>query len=328
MFGGTAAAILIVVLVLAAIVGPQQQAALSGQSSTAMASTSPTPRPTVPDVVGATVADADPVLLHLGALRAFKGPDGVAYTAPDSAKVTGTVPAAGATLPAGATLVVNVDITQKDAQAKAAAAARATRYAFKCWEEGSSRSAPPTTFNDFHAIWPNPKMNSCDLTIGGQELYSAKLEDDEKQAVQQLAADGGDASSPGIAYGETLLACAVPPTVLWERERTRPQAVALAKAALRMCPDAPFASELQRIGNGIPPGRFADGTYVVGKDIQAGTYQVKGGQVHDCYWERTGAQGGTIANDYITFAPQGPVVTVYVGEGFVSERCGEWSKIG
>lgn len=39
-------------------------------------------------------------------------------------------------------------------------------------------------------------------------------------------------------------------------------------------------------------------------------------------------QGTTIDNDNISFAPQGPVVTVYAGEGFVSTSCGSWTKVG
>lgn len=81
-----------------------------------------------------------------------------------------------------------------------------------------------------------------------------------------------------------------------------------------------------------PLNAFGNGTYVVGKDVEPGTYQVQvprgANGVHDCYWERTTPQGGTIANDFVTFAPQGPIVTVYTGEGFVSERCGTWSKVG
>ncbi len=36
----------------------------------------------------------------------------------------------------------------------------------------------------------------------------------------------------------------------------------------------------------------------------------------------------TLANDFVEFAPDGVPVTVYAGEGFKSERCGRWTKIG
>lgn len=108
-----------------------------------------------------------------------------------------------------------------------------------------------------------------------------------------------------------------------------------AKAAAARCPDAPFAAELVRVAGGVAPApktSMNDGTFVVGKDIAEGAYQVNvpagANGVHDCYWERTGPQGATIDNDFISFAPQGPVVTVYAGEGFVSQRCGSWTKAG
>lgn len=77
---------------------------------------------------------------------------------------------------------------------------------------------------------------------------------------------------------------------------------------------------------------MVDGTYVVGKDIAAGSYQISipsgANGVHNCYWEGTTAQGATIDNDFITFAPQSPVVAVHSGEGFVSRGCGSWTKTG
>ena len=50
--------------------------------------------------------------------------------------------------------------------------------------------------------------------------------------------------------------------------------------------------------------------------------------IHDCYWGAAGPQGGTIANDFLTYSQQGPVVTVDIGEGFVCKNCGAWTKIG
>lgn len=324
------------VIGLAACGSPQ--AAPSPQAT----SSSSSPRPTVPSVVGKSFGDAQSSLLALDVHFVFKGPDGVEFdSAPDSAMITGTEPASGSTVPQGTTLVIMVDTSEKDIQAKAAAdaakaaaAARATRYDYRCSTESDAITATGLQhFNSPQAVWAAPdfaQLKSCDLYVGGNWWRDRfPLEPDEQAAVNQLAADGGDASIPSGAFGDILMACALPPKVGWETslgpDKVRVQAIA--KAALRMCPTAPFAAELQRVADGVPPSTFTDGTYVVGQDIQAGTYQVQG-SVHDCYWERTDSHGGTIANDLITFAPQGPIVTVYAGEGFVSERCGTWSKIG
>lgn len=74
-----------------------------------------------------------------------------------------------------------------------------------------------------------------------------------------------------------------------------------------------------------------DGTYVVGDDMEPGTYKtlIRTGQkgIRDCYWERSNGSGETIANDFITLAPDGVTATVQDGEGFTSENCGAWKKI-
>lgn len=65
------------------------------------------------------------------------------------------------------------------------------------------------------------------------------------------------------------------------------------------------------------------GTY--GSDIQQGTYRSPT-KTSDCYWERTNGGGSTLANDFVSFAADGITVTIYAGEGFVTEGCGTWSR--
>lgn len=74
-------------------------------------------------------------------------------------------------------------------------------------------------------------------------------------------------------------------------------------------------------------GGFADGTYTVGKDIKPGTYRTLARPVSDCYWERSNSGGDTIANDFVTNAPRGVTVTIYRGEGFTSQDCGDWIHV-
>ncbi len=75
-----------------------------------------------------------------------------------------------------------------------------------------------------------------------------------------------------------------------------------------------------------PAIAFADGTHVVGADIQPGTYRTRVGSDY-CYWERLSGFGGTldetIAND-ITVGPA--VVTISASDvGFSSTNCGTWT---
>lgn len=80
---------------------------------------------------------------------------------------------------------------------------------------------------------------------------------------------------------------------------------------------------------------FDDGNYVVtakpspmgtfGSDIKQGTYRT-GPKESNCYWERTDRGGSTIDNGFATFAADGVTVTIYSGEGFVSDGCGIWTR--
>ncbi|WP_424867554.1 hypothetical protein [Streptomyces sp. SAI-229] len=76
-----------------------------------------------------------------------------------------------------------------------------------------------------------------------------------------------------------------------------------------------------------------DGQYLVGEDMQAGTYKTagpeKGSIIENCYWARTkdasGEFGAIIANDNLQ--GQGRV-TVNKGEYFETNGCQEWTKAG
>ena len=71
-----------------------------------------------------------------------------------------------------------------------------------------------------------------------------------------------------------------------------------------------------------PAEAFGDGTFIVGKDVQPGTYQASG-TGNDCYWARLDKTGGIIDNDF------GTVATIQDGDfTFKSNRCGSWTKVG
>ncbi len=79
-----------------------------------------------------------------------------------------------------------------------------------------------------------------------------------------------------------------------------------------------------------PPGpgtSVEDGVYVVGQDMQPGTYRVTAAVANRCYWKiaKTGTNGADIIKNDL---PAGgfPQVTLTVGQDFSSERCGTWVK--
>lgn len=101
-------------------------------------------------------------------------------------------------------------------------------------------------------------------------------------------------------------------------------------AALMLCPKHPLAPKWrQAIQRGQrdtqleQQGRlFGDGTFLVGKEIKAGTYVTT--DVKGCYWERQNRNGGIIDNDFLISARR-VQVTIRSGDyAFHSEGCKTW----
>lgn len=89
-----------------------------------------------------------------------------------------------------------------------------------------------------------------------------------------------------------------------------------------------WSSDLSPLSPSAPGGPFGDGTWIVGLDVEPGTWRAPGGE--SCYWERLAAFSGRfsdiIAND---FGGLGPIVTIDASDaGFASEDCGVWTRIG
>lgn len=106
--------------------------------------------------------------------------------------------------------------------------------------------------------------------------------------------------------------------------RTNPQA---AQQATSRPSEEPNASEEPKTSE--EPEGITDGTYLVGEDVEPGTYKTEGpaGGV-PCYWERlsntTGGAGSILANGMV----RGPsVVTIKNSDAaFHTERCAPWIK--
>jgi ABC-type Fe3+-hydroxamate transport system substrate-binding protein len=72
-------------------------------------------------------------------------------------------------------------------------------------------------------------------------------------------------------------------------------------------------------------GLLGDGTFIIGSDVQPGTYKApdSGSQ---CYWELKDASGGTIDN----YIQAGPAVVVIPPSAFsiTTARCAPFTKVG
>lgn len=76
-----------------------------------------------------------------------------------------------------------------------------------------------------------------------------------------------------------------------------------------------------------------DGTFVVGEDVQPGTYKTGGPEesvVPNCYWARLKSTSGDFEDIITNGNAQGPTtVTIAAGDGaFQSTGCQEWVKSG
>jgi hypothetical protein len=73
---------------------------------------------------------------------------------------------------------------------------------------------------------------------------------------------------------------------------------------------------------GTIPG---DGTFIVGEDIQPGTYETEGSE--SCYWERLSGTSGTMDDVITNGLPTGPTtITISPSdEAFLTEGCSEWT---
>ncbi|MDP9694420.1 UNVERIFIED_ORG: hypothetical protein J2X79_001979 [Arthrobacter globiformis] len=301
------------------------------------ATTTPEPTKTIaviPDFSGKNALDSQLALTDLGIVGRFYDKDGKPWrTEPDSyVTIVRTDPAAGDVTPSGAVkLITNItpaeQVAAAAAKAKAAARAKlAARYTYTC---GIGSTVPSKDFKTYKEVWKSTYYHSssgCLLYLDGESAYDTKtLLPSEQKIVNVVAANGGDASSPGYAYAAVYTLCATDKPGYADELPAKPQwKKAEAKAALAMCPDAPHAAVLKEAAISV---KIDDGNKVVGKDMDPGTWTTNPG-VKDCYWSRNTGSGDIIANDMVDFAPDGVTVTVYAGEGFQSERCGVWTKIG
>ena len=77
-----------------------------------------------------------------------------------------------------------------------------------------------------------------------------------------------------------------------------------------------------------PRPSIGDGMYLVGVDVDAGTYRCEGLPGQNVYWERkrdASGESGSIISNFLGFGPV--YVTINEGEFFRSERSGGWTRV-
>ncbi|MBG0738960.1 hypothetical protein IV500_05925 [Paeniglutamicibacter antarcticus] len=178
-------------------------------------------------------------------------------------------------------------------------------------------NGPSVTFTDFRAAWSAPYDSCIADTASGTPSA-------EENAAGALS--GG--KSPDTAkYLYSL--CATTAGHYFEGTVSAGQSKEI-EAALMLCPNHPKRAQLEA-SSGAGQSLAADrvngklaytGKYLVGKDIQPGTWQSQGDKVENCYWEISDAQGNIIANNLISVAPQFTITIPATASGFTVNGCG------
>ncbi|MGC4792212.1 hypothetical protein ACLQ22_30865 [Micromonospora sp. DT178] len=157
----------------------------------------------------------------------------------------------------------------------------------------TSPPAPPS---------PTPAWTPCDTSL---EHYEGGCDDDF------IAGDACDASYSSHKQG-SLLDAYIENKTFVDAKR------------LKDCPQ--FLPTWKKAQTGMDEGSFE-----VGSEVKPGTYQTTAhlldGKVIDCYWERTGANGRIIANNFITAATKVRVTIRSSDEMFTSRGCGNWVRV-
>lgn len=251
-------------------------------------------------------------------------------------KVTKTDPAAGELVAEGSTVTIFLNTTEKAQVAAQERAKLATRYTFKC---GPDRNTDAAGVHTLAEVWKSKKYtgSGCEILIDDSDPYDSEsvieLNASEKAIADRIGPSDDilGTGGPASPFAEVLSDCSTKYEDGWEGQEPSDRVRVVAREAAAYCPKAPHIDQLRRVANKVPPGVIFGGKSVAGKQFQPGTYQLQikpGDKVSDCYWEISAPQGGIIANDFVTLATEGPVVSVAEGQGFTSERCGTWKKIG
>jgi hypothetical protein len=204
-------------------------------------------------------------------------------------------------------------------------------------------TADTTGNHDFTKVWAAGKLNSCDastpdgtpvLPIGKSEQAAYAISGYAEPDPTLAGVSAGDGSTDSISGLFELCATTDPADTYNTAGFAAGEAqIREMTAALLLCPRQPYAARWRAaIAAGkkeaalSKDGRlFSDGTYTVGVDVKAGTYQAT--DVTNCYWERQNRQGRTIANDFVVAGPRVQVTIAASDFAFIAEGCGQWKPV-
>ncbi|MFD3579771.1 hypothetical protein [Streptomyces sp. NPDC058644] len=148
----------------------------------------------------------------------------------------------------------------------------------------------------------------------------------------RVALSHGAAAVAGFAVGAVVVAAATAGSDSGDRTKasatiTATETVTRSQKAESTSNPNTSAPEEEMTGDGIP----GDGTFVVGKEVKAGTYRTAGpadDAIGDCYWARLKSTSGDVADIIANGSTKGPAtVTISPGDkAFQTTGCKDWKK--
>lgn len=162
---------------------------------------------------------------------------------------------------------------------------------------------------------PDPKSSDAYVALAGEKASVESDRDSAKSSYESLKSKY-DTLQNGMAAREAKV------TAREAEVGKSDAAVKTADAAVKKREEAVTGSEKTKAANTI-----GDGTWTVGKDIEAGTYRASADVGSSCYWGiyATGSNGSNIIDNDLPGGGR-PSVALSGGQDFKSSRCGKWEK--
>lgn len=162
---------------------------------------------------------------------------------------------------------------------------------------------------------PDPKSSDAYAALAGEKTV-VEGERDAARSGYDSVKSKYDTLQNGIAAREAKV------TTRESEVGKADAAVKTAEAAVKKREEAVTGAEKTKAANTV-----ADGTWTVGKDIEAGTYRAAADVGSTCYWGiyATGSNGSNIIENDIPGGGR-PTVALAGGQDFKSSRCGKWEK--
>ncbi|MGY2746284.1 hypothetical protein [Arthrobacter sp. UYCu723] len=162
---------------------------------------------------------------------------------------------------------------------------------------------------------PDPKSSDAYVALAGEKASVESDRDAAKSSYESMKSKY-DTLQNGIAAREAKV------TAREAEVGKADAAVKTADAAVKKREEVVTGAEKTKAANTI-----ADGTWTVGKDIEAGTYRAAADVGSSCYWGiyATGSNGSNIIDNDLPGGGR-PSVALSGGQDFKSSRCGKWEK--